>query len=279
MPVNKATGNIGKLLLESGQINAQQAEQIIALQQERGIRFGEAALQLGFVDENDIQRVLSKQFDYDFLPKNTGGLSDKLIAAFEPANPRVEALRGLRSQIVLRTLAEGQKMVLIASHDEHPGRSLTAANLAVMFSQMGERTLLVDANLRHPVQHQLFGLENRIGLSDLLAGRADLSAIREVNALRDLSVLTAGNPAPNPQELLSRPAFLHWIKEWQTHYDVVLFDVPAAVVGADFQLVASRVRSAVLVACQHQSTLKGMAELRDQLAMVGSDVLGVVLSD
>jgi Mrp family chromosome partitioning ATPase len=119
------------------------------------------------------------------------------------------------------------KHLAIVSPGREEGRTYLAANLAVVFSQLGERTLLIDADMRHPRQHVLFGLPNRGGLSSLLAGRAGADVIELVAPLTNLSVLPAGPQPPNPQELLGRPVFQNFLAELDKEFDVVIIDTPA----------------------------------------------------
>src|SRR5450830_1639547 len=206
-PPRNAGTSIGGLLLESGKITPEGAERVLRMQKELGIRFGEAAQRLGLVSEADIQQVLARQFNYPYLPRGTGNFSDKLIAAYEPFGQQVETLRAIRSQLMLRWFARGHKALVVVSINADDGAAIFAANLAVVFSQLGEQTLLVDANLRKPRQHEVFNLTQRQGLSDVLAGRADMGAVTRIESFVDLSVLGAGTLPPNPQELLSRDGF------------------------------------------------------------------------
>ena len=214
------------LLLDAGKITPENAERVLRMQKELGIRFGEAAMRLGLISEDDIQQVLARQFAYPYLHKGESALSPKLVAAFEPFSDQVESLRAIRSQLMLRWFARGRKALAIVGVDPADGASLFASNLAVVFSQLGEQTLLVDANLRSPHQQEVFALVPRQGLSDLLAGRADLDVIARVPAFVDLSVMPAGTLPPNPQELLSRDAFRNLNTQLESRYDVVLYDVP-----------------------------------------------------
>jgi receptor protein-tyrosine kinase len=202
--------SIGAILIDNGRLTPDAAERILKLQKEQGLRFGDAAIQLGLLSEADIQQALSRQYDYPYLMPGDERVSEEVVAAFKPFSPIVEQLRAVRSQLMLRWFdAEiGHKTLAVVSASRADGRSFTAANLAVVFSQLGERTLLIDADLRNPSQHQLFRLENKLGLSSLLAGRAELAeAITRIPGLIDLSVLPAGATPPNPQELLARPVF------------------------------------------------------------------------
>nr|WP_314900890.1 chain length determinant protein tyrosine kinase EpsG [uncultured Deefgea sp.] len=273
-----AKGNIGQQLLENGKINTQQAEKVLRLQKETGMRFGEAAIKLGLITEDDIQDVLAKQFEYPYLVSGQGQVSERLLAAYSPFDARVEALRSLRSQILLRWVEGGNKSVALASYDADQTSDLLAANLAVVFSQLGERTLLVDANLRHAVQHELFGVENRKGLSDILAGRAGLDAVQRIAEFRDLSLLTAGTTAPNPQELLSRETFSNIVAELAQAYDVVIYSTTPLENAADAQLVASRVKGAILVASRNKTPVKGLEAAKSQLQSANATLLGCVLS-
>jgi len=181
------------------------------LQKEKSLLFGEAALSLGLVTEADIQQVLARQFDYPYLASGQGDFDPQLLSAYQPFSEQVEMFRAIRSQLMLRWFANGNKSLAIACVNPGEGASLFAANMAVVFSQLGERTLLVDANLRNPSQHKIFNLKGKLGLSDILAERADFEEISKISSFIDLSVLPAGTIPPNPQELLSRSFFLSFV--------------------------------------------------------------------
>src|SRR5690349_5095867 len=221
-----AESRMGALLLDSGKLTPENAERVLRTQKELGLRFGEAAVRLGLVSEDDIQQALARQFAYPYLQKGQANLSPRLIAAYEPFSPQVESLRAIRSQLMLRWFARGRRALAIVGVDQDDGAALFAANLAIVFSQLGEQTLLVDANLRAPRQQDAFAIKPRAGLSDLLAGRADLDVIARVPAFVDLSVMPAGTLPPNPQELLSREVFRNLNTQLEARYDIVLYDVP-----------------------------------------------------
>jgi chain length determinant protein tyrosine kinase EpsG len=271
--------SIGGLLLESGKISPENAERVLRMQKELGIRFGEAAQRLGLVTEADIQQVLAKQFDYPYLQVNQGNFSAELVAAYQPFSEQVETLRAIRSQLMLRWFATGHKSLAIISVNPDDGAALFAANLAVVFSQLGEHTLLVDANLRTPRQHEVFDLKGRQGLSDLLAGRATSSVAAKIDSFIDLSVLPAGTLPPNPQELLNRPAFGELNKELESRYDVVLYDVAPLVLGADALAIAARAGGALLVVRQHKTLMADMNTVSKSLIANGTQVVGSVLVD
>ncbi|MBM5574869.1 polysaccharide biosynthesis tyrosine autokinase [Deefgea sp. CFH1-16] len=270
--------NIGQQLLDNGKLNPQQAEKVLRLQKETGMRFGEAAIKLGFITEEDIQDVLAQQFEYAYLVSGQSAVNERLVAAYSPFDSRVEALRSLRSKILLSWVESGNKSVALASYDADTTSALLAANLAIVFSQLGEHTLLVDANLRNSMQHELFALENRKGLSDILAGRSGLDAVQRISEFRDLSVLTAGTTVPNPQELLSRESLSNTVTELAQAYDVVIYCTTALENAADAQLVASRVKGTILVASRNKTPVKGLESAKLQLQSANAILLGCVLS-
>ncbi|QBQ38780.1 chain length determinant protein tyrosine kinase EpsG [Pseudoduganella plicata] len=271
--------NIGSLLLESGKITPENAERVLRMQKELGIRFGEAAQRLGLINESDIQEILARQFDYPYLQPGAGKFSDKLVAAYQPFSPQVERLRAVRSQLMLRWMARGHKSLVIASVAPGEGASLFAANLAVVFSQLGEQTLLVDANLRAPAQARIFDLRNSQGLSDMLAGRVGRDAIAKIDSFVDLSVLSAGTLPPNPLELLSRSTFATMSRELEAQYDTVLYDASAFSIGSDALAVASRIGGVLLVVRKNHTSVAEVHAATEQLVQSGAQVVGSVLVD
>ncbi len=277
--LQRTDSRIGGLLLASGKITPDNAERVLRLQKELGIRFGEAAQRMGLIDEADIAQVLARQFDYPYLAPGQGGYSPHLVAAYDPFSRQVETLRAVRSQLMLRWFARMRKSLAIVGIDSGDGASLFAANLAVVFSQLGEHTLLVDANLRCPSQHAIFNLPARQGLSDVLAGRAELGVIETIAPLVDLAVLGAGTLPPNPQELLSRSNFTGLNAQFESRYDVTLYDVAASSVGLDALVLAARTGGVLIVARKNKTHLGDVHALAEQVAHNGAVVVGSVLVD
>jgi protein-tyrosine kinase len=273
--------SIGALLIDAGRLSAEDAEKVLALQKEKGGRFGDAAKELGFISQADIDYALSRQFDYPCLQPGESRVSEELVTAYEPNHKQVEQLRALRSQLMLRWLDQdpARKAIAILSGARGEGRSYLAANLAVLFSQLGERTLLVDADLRHPRQHELFGLDNRTGLSAVLSGRAGPEAIQRIPQLLDLSVLPAGVLPPNPQDLLARPQFAALLAELAAHFDVILLDSPPAGESADAQMIAGRAGAALIVVRKYASRSWRVRGVSDSVAQAKATIVGAVLND
>lgn len=278
---NESTRAIGAILVDAGRLNLADAESILRLQREKGMRFGDAAKELKLLSEEDVQFALARQFAYPYLLQGESPVLEEVVAAYEPFTPAVEALRGLRSQLMMRWFdTEVERHTLaIVSPESKEGRSWLAANLAVVFSQLGERTLLIDANLRRPRQHRLFGLENKSGLSAVLSGRGGPEVIERVSTLRDLSVMPAGAIPPNPSELLSRPMFSKLLAHLAKEFDVILLDTPAGYGSADAQLISVRAGGALLVARKNYSRASRLQSLSDAVVQAGSVLVGSVVNE
>lgn len=280
LPPQMQERSIGAILVDAGRLDPEDAERILRRQRERGLRFGEAARELRLLSEDDVAYALARQFDYPYLTRGPGAIAESVIAAYQPFGNEVEALRGLRTQLLLRWFgdAAARRRLAVVSPASGEGRSWVAANLAVVFSQLGERTLLIDADLRKPTQHHLFGLDNAAGLSTVLAGRSGNEAIRRIDGLLSLSVLPAGPQAPNPQELLSRSPFAALLERLGTQFDVVILDTPAAASGADAEMIAARAGAAVMLARKDVSSARELVRFGERLAGASVALVGTVLN-
>jgi receptor protein-tyrosine kinase len=272
--------SIGVVLIDSGRLKIQDVEPILRLQREENLRFGEAAIRLGLLTQEDIDFAVSRQFDFPYLTPGQSAVSTEVVAAYEPASPQVEALRGLRSQLILRWFDAGpaNKALTVVSAERKEGRSFIAANLAVVFSQLGERTLLIDADLRNPRQHQLFGLDGQVGLSTVLSERAGLEALQGIPSLPNLSVLPAGALAPNPAELLARP-FLPMLLQQLSHtFDVILLDSSASSETSDAQILSVRAGAALIVARKNAARTWRVQGITAQVTEARATIVGAVLN-
>ncbi len=275
----RADSHIGKLLQDAGKLQPQDMERVLALQQEQNLRFGEAAQKLGLVTEADIRQALSHQFEYPTIPAAEAGLSPELTAATAPYSKEAEALRSVRSELLLRWLNDGRKALAIGCARADEGSSYLAANLAVLFAQMGRKVLLVDANMRQPRQQEIFNLGNGMGLSDILAERVPSVQVHTIKPFHTLSVLPAGSPPPNPAELLARPAFAALLSGLETSYDIILIDTAPSQLSSDFQLVAARAGGMLIAARRNVSRLAPLTEFKEKITLTGAQVVGAVVLD
>lgn len=271
---------MGEILVDTGRLSPLDAERIAQFQRQCGARFGEAGIALQLMTDDDVQFALSVQFEYPYLASDMS-FHRELVAASKPDSRSVEQLRALRSQLMLRWFENGadHKGLAIVSAGSQEGRSYIAANLAILFSQLGERTLLIDADMRAPRQHQLFNLGRHAGLSDMLAGRVGPEAVVSISALPDLSVLPAGSIVPNPQELLGRQRFSNLLLSLGEKFDVIIIDTPPASECADAQTIAVRAGAALIVARKDSSSVPQLNQFIHSLREFGVTLVGSVLND
>lgn len=274
--------SIGAILIDNGYLDPRTADEILMYQKAEGLRFGDAALRLGYVTAAQLQQALSLQFKYPQLKIGETAVSPEVVTAFQPTSPVVEQLRVLRSQLLLRWLnvEMGGKALAIVSPESGDGRSFIAANLAVVLAQLGQSTLLVDADLRTPQQHHLFGLDGRCGLSSVLAELVEPeSAMVHIPGLKGLSVMPAGPMPPNPQELLGGAVFGRLCAALKRQFDVVIFDTPAAGLSADYQIVARHAGGVVLLCRQGLTSASNMRAVLWPLEGCGVTTVGAVLNN
>lgn len=272
---------IGAILVEEGKLTPRDVERVLERQAIDRTRFGEAAVRLGLISEDDVRFALARQYDMPHFTPASEGPSRELVAAFAPFHPRTEEFRALRTQLMIRWYSpeHGRKALVVASPEPGEGRSYVAANLAIAFSQLGARTLLVDADMRNARQHRIFGLPEVQGLSTLLAGRSDHKSTFPVPGMSKLSVLPAGPLPPNPQELLSRPIFASFMKDLQGIYDVLVIDTPPARHFADTQSIVFRAGDALVVTRKNHTSVALTQKTIRELAATGARVVGTVVND
>ncbi len=276
-----AERSIGSIIAETRHLSADQVEKVLQHQRAKGIRFGEAAIALGYASADDVLFALSQQFHYPYAAEGQRKANPELVALNQPFGVQAESFRAIRSQIMMRLFNEGQSRCALAvvSPDSGDGKSFFAANLAITLAQLGGRTLLVDADMRGPRQHQVFGIPNNAGLSGILSGRAEAKVIQQVPGVPSLFVLPVGITPPNPLELVERPAFGLLIRELLVKFDHVVVDTPAAQYGSDCAVIAARCGAALVIARQHKARMARLEELVSNLAETPAKLAGVIFNE
>lgn len=278
----RVTPRLGEILVEKGLMSAE--EQQLTLDEQARTpdkRFGEIAVQRRMVTQRQVDSGLALQFGYTAPAEDDSNLPAEIAVAHTPYSPFAEVIRGLRSQLVMRWFdgSPGRSALTITSVDRGDGKSFICANLGVVFSQLGERTLIIDADLRNSSQHKKFNLPNKMGLSGILSGRAGVEEILPVPGLSNLAVLPAGPLPPNPQELLGREEFSKLLFGLSESFDVILVDTPSAQQATDAQIVGQRTGGAMIVGRKDKTATKEIIQLTDVMRGAGIEILGATLND
>jgi protein-tyrosine kinase len=276
--------SIGEIIQQANNLSPEQIEQVLAYQRENNVRFGEAAIALGMVNSDDVLWALAQQFHYPYSQEaGSQVLHPDLVVATRPFSPQAEAFRTMRSHLIMKMYSDQtqpRRALAILSPDTGDGKSYLAANMAVAFSQLSGRTLLIDADMRAPHQHEIFGLQDKPnGLSSILSGRASSNVIHHVRELPSLYVLPVGIVPPNPLELVERPAFGLLIRELLTKFDRVIVDTPAAAIGTDGAVIAAKCGAALLVARRDQSRVQALQNIIASANMGATQIIGAVVNE
>ena len=265
-----------------------------------GIEFTEAALHTGLVTQRELEAALDwvrrrgmnegRSIIEEALRRrpNPNALvvwegeklnpGKQLILAHDPYSERSEAIRSLRTELLMRTNGRrGAAMFALLSPTSGEGRSQLSAELAIAFAQLGSRTLLVDADMRHPRQHVLFGADNSVGLAQALIDIKQ-NRLYGINGVQHMSLLTSGTLPPNPLELLSGNRFDRLVAEWRRSYEFVVIDTPPAARFSDGFAIATVAGNVVVLGRTNSTSYSAMTELRRKLDTTNAFVVGAVMS-
>lgn len=198
-----------------------------------------------------------------------------LVTLTHPQSPAAEAYRTLRANLIFATLETPAQAVLVAAPSAAEDKSVALANLGVVLAQSEKRVLLVDADLRRPALHRLFGLEASPGLAEALAGSGD--APRRGTGVPGLAVMTGGQAPSNPSDLLNSGRMKRLIQALRSEADYVLFDAPPMLAASDAAILASLVDATLLVIVAGKTRREQAQSAKDALARAHARLLGAVM--
>lgn len=275
----KPQSKIGDHFIHVGLLTPEQVDAIIDRQNEYNIRFGEAAIQLGYLTHQQVQYGLSQQFNYATAIPESSNLSKSLVVAHDPFGLESENIRHIRAEISVRLRNKYPIAFAVASAKNGEGKTYLAANLALAFSQMGKRTLLIDSNMRTSSIHTLFGLTNKVGLSTILSERTPYDILQKVQEFPDLSILTAGPTPPNPQEIMMNNGVKKLIDHFMSQFDILIFDTPAVMQYADTQTIVEQIGMSLLIGKKDVTTFSDLHDLHEEITTTGAQIIGSVYND
>ena len=213
--------------------------------------------------------------------KKTSGNTARLQNKLSQSIPFqiVEAYKNVRTSLLFSLAPASQKSIVVSSAEPDTGKSTTCSNLAITMSQTGAKGLLVDADMRKPVQHKIFQVNNTTGLSELLSGFAKLNDAIHSDVASKLDLITSGPIPPNPSELLGSENMEKLLELLSEHYDYIFIDTPPINVVADSLLLCGKTAGTLLVARQKQTTYDELDKTIDSIKNIDGNILGVVITD
>ena len=206
-------------------------------------------------------------------------LPDKLIAHLHPHSPITESYRIIRSRIRIKPADKPTVSIMVASPMPDEGKSVTAANLAVVFAQANYKTIVVDANLRHPVLHQVFNMNNEVGLGDMLdSPELPIEECLKSTPIKNLQILTSGTPLPDPSERLGSGRMAEILVGLKNNAEIVIFDSPPVLVYADATVLSRRMDGLILVIRAGKSGRGAVNQTIFDLQNTSADLLGIIFN-
>lgn len=202
-----------------------------------------------------------------------------LITKDNPRSPISEQYRTLRTNIQFSGVDKKINSLLVTSSEQAAGKSMTAANLAIVYAQQGINTLLIDGDMRKPTVHYTFRLDNLKGLSNALVDDFSFASIAAGSDVDNLSVIPSGPVPPNPSELLASQRFKKLLAEASETYELIIIDTPPLLAVTDAQILATLVDGVVVVARSHQTEVSHLQESIELIRKVNGNLLGMVLND
>jgi succinoglycan biosynthesis transport protein ExoP len=191
-----------------------------------------------------------------------------------------ETYRTMRTAVLFSDSKAKSRTILVTSPQAGDGKTTVVSNLAIAMAQAGQKTLVLEADFRRPMQNKIFGVNHdNKGLSSVLAGTDELEEVIKTTCVSGLDLLTCGPEVPNPSEMLHGESFKQIIKLLAKQYDRIIVDSPPVLPVTDAQILASICQITILVLRAEKSTRKASQQARDALLRVGARVLGVVVND
>lgn len=202
-----------------------------------------------------------------------------LIVEHEPNSPISEQYKTIRTNIMFSSVDKALKTILVTSATPASGKSTTAANLAASFAKAGNKTILVDADMRKPTLNLIFATRNNRGLSTAIVGDVEFDQVIKEVGDDGLHLMTSGPVPPNPAELLHSNKMKELLRILSQEYDIVIIDSPPLLSVADAQIVGGNVDGTILVTNVMDNNRDQIGKAKDILSKSNSNILGVVLNN
>jgi capsular exopolysaccharide synthesis family protein len=202
-----------------------------------------------------------------------------VIAKLNPKSPITEQYRTVRTNLQFASVDDELRSMIITSSGPGEGKSMTTANLAVVYAQQGKKVLLIDADLRKPTVHYTFRLDNLRGLSNILVGEHTLEESVNRTDVDNLDVISCGPIPPNPSELLASRKMQQLLNDAKLSYDIVIFDTPPVLAVTDAQILANIVDGSLLVIRSNHTENEAATKAKEALEPANAKLLGTVLND
>lgn len=231
---------------------------------------------------------ISRTVDYPVVghipviePRVSRGNEDldwSLCSVHAPKSRTTESFRAIRTGLYFNNRGTAHKILQVTSPNPSEGKSTLSSNLAVTIARSGKRVLLIDADMRRPRIHSLFGLENRSGVSSIVGRHVEYNDAIQQSGIENLEIITSGKRPENPSELLTSPEFQQMLDWSREEYDYVVVDTPPVLAVTDPGVVAARVDGVLVAMRLTKRARQNLTQTIDLLNTVGANVVGIVVN-
>ncbi|HET7656703.1 MAG TPA: CpsD/CapB family tyrosine-protein kinase [Bacillales bacterium] len=202
-----------------------------------------------------------------------------LVAYYHQDSKIAEQYRKVYASLKFSSANKARQTLVITSPGYKEGKTTTVVNLGASIAQLGEKVLLVDADLKKPTMHQIFKIENHIGLTNVLSGKNTFREAIQETSMGTMDILTSGFTPINSAKLLGSPAMKALMRNVQEAYDIVLFDTPPFIEVVDANILANQCDGVLLVARDGKTKADKVIETKQLLELSGTSVVGSILND
>ena len=205
--------------------------------------------------------------------------ADEILVLHEPWSRVAEGFRSMRTLLFANPAAPPPKVILVTSARPGEGKTVASLNLASALAELGARTLLIDADLRHPRCHTALGVEDEDGLSSWLGGQIELDAVIRPLDVPNVFFLAAGPPPRSPAELVASPRMQWALTLLRDRFDFIVLDTPPVLAVTDAAVLGREADAVVLVVKGRDTEAEAVRRARDGLVLAGARILGVLMND
>ena len=275
-PINR-TNKVPEILSRLCKLSPEQVQSVMERARKRKEAFGKAAIALGFAKGKDVKAAVAIQFGAHFDTADQLKVPSALITVNQPYSTAAEEFRNLRTRLLTNDNGDAARLLSVVGAAEGTGSSLVAANLAVAFSQLGRKTLLIDGRLRKPRQLVLFETTSDYGLEDVVLNEEKLKDCLAPTGIRDLSLLGAPSRLADPQLVFNHRNFATLIADTCEQFDTVIVDTTTGHDVVDGRYVWALTRSVLLCARRNRSRVNELRDLVSEIKDCGAHLSGSVL--
>ena len=226
-----------------------------------------------------MNRHIKVAFDGRSLVEANGHeYSTSLLSLLDPLSYIAESYRRLAMNLQFSRPDRPVKSIVVTSAEAGDGKTVTALNLAIVFAQIGRRTVYVDADLRRPASHERLSIPKEPGLTDLVFSGSDFDPSHFTSAVDNLFVIPGGRSVPNPSEVVESRSFQNFLRDLEENFDMIVIDSPPVLAVADALSLTARADAALLVASAGKTTYPTLHRTLEELRHVRQKLTGGVLN-